>query len=120
MKTKSLLLFCVIAVTFISCSATKYSHTEVMDAQVLNQTKYGILSQFGNPSQTRGLDSNEVWIYNYGQAVKMREKRLSSQEAMSSSGGGSLSSSYERYLAVTFRNGRVIKWETKGVDFSVK
>jgi hypothetical protein len=132
MKTKALLVFIiVIAVSFISCSVTKYTHSEVMDMEVLNQTQYGIISKYGNPTQRRIMavsdDSeeipDEIWIYNLTKSKNTWADRKNAGKPPVSSesyGGGSMASSFDRYLAIKFHNGRVVKWETKGVDFSSK
>lgn len=129
MKTKSLLLITVFAVTFMSCSVTKYTHSQIMDSEVLNQTQYGILSRYGNPTQRRIMAASEdteekpdeIWVYNFTQA-NARVKRKANMDVINSeaSSGGSLASSFDSYMAVKFHNGRVVKWETKGVDFSAK
>jgi len=125
---KSLLFLCaVIAVLNTSCSVANNSHSQVMDSEVINQTKFGILNKYGNPTQKRILGSYEEWTYDMSKS-SVNKKRLSPNVISSSdqaagnsyNRGSSLSGTYNNYMKITFHNGRVTKWETKGVDYGEK
>jgi hypothetical protein len=124
MKTKLLLIFFVIMALITSCSITKNTHSQIMNTEVKNQTKYGILSKYGTPAQTRVMGTTEEWVYDLSQNTKntgpLSNKVFSSSNQAGGVTNSSLSGIYSSYLKITFRNGRVIKWETKGVDYGVK
>lgn len=124
MKTKFLVLFILIMVLNISCSTTKYTHSQYMDMDVLNQTKFGIMNKFGRPTQQRIVGSTEEWTYDLSQKAENTKRSsndvISSYDQAGNSVGSSVAGGYDKYIKITFRNGRVTKWETKGVDYTVK
>ena len=124
MKTKLPLFLIIITALLTSCATTQNTHTDVMNMEVKNQTKYGVMSKYGAPTQRRIVGSTEEWIYDLSQKTK-KSGRLSANVVSSGNQGGgasgsSLAGRYSSYLKITFRNGRVIRWETKGVDYSAK
>lgn len=97
------------------------THTQVMDKQVLNQSKYGIMNKYGNPTQKRVLGATEIWIYDLSQKTTFRGLMSTDVKSSSSRGGSSsIGGAYSSYMKITFHNGRVTRWETKGVDNSLR
>jgi hypothetical protein len=93
------------------------THTQVMDKEVLNQSKYGIMNKYGNPTQKRVLGATEIWIYDLSQKTTFRGLMSTDVKSSSARGGSSVSAgAYSSYIKITFHNGRVTRWESKGVD----
>jgi hypothetical protein len=124
MKAKLLLTLVILAVLSTSCTVTKYTHSQYMDTEILNQTQFGIVSKLGPPTTKKIMGPVEEWVYVYGQDGK--KTRLSSASSFQTSdntsnySASSYSKIYDKYMMITFRKGRVIKWETQGVDYTVK
>jgi hypothetical protein len=122
----------ILTIITSSCYVTKYTHSEVMNMSVTNQTKDGILKKFGIPSQKKSEGSYEEWIYDLGQRtivlglpstsntkINVNPSYNSADLRTNRYGGGAISSTYNNYIKITFQNSTAIKWETQGVDYTV-
>ena len=121
MKAKSFLSLIVFAVLSTSCSVTQYTHSQYMDMEVLNQTQFGIVSKLGPPTTKKILGTTEEWIYVYGQEGQTTRKSAASPyQSSDNATASSYSRIYTSYMMITFRKGRVVRWETQGVNYAVK
>ena len=132
MKINIFILFFVIAFLNSSCYSIKYTHTQVMNMAVTNQSKDGILNNFGIPTEKRVAGSYEEWIYDLGQrtisiglpstsntTIRVNPSYDRASINTNTYGGGVISRTYNTYIKITFQNGRASKWETAGVDYTV-
>lgn len=87
------------------------------------KTKRAIVDNFGLPTEKRTGEGIEEWIYNYGTAGVATEQRDPNATVNGSLNKVSVTqySQYDRYLKFTFdSNGNFTRWESQGVDLSVK
>lgn len=114
-----------------SCTKTIYSHEDVITRQ---QTKEDVIKQFGLPSEKFEDNGYTQYVYDYGSTtVSSSYGRRNTNVTVNSSSNslyGSANSNayvvgrmstYTNYAKFVFdSNDRLIRWETKGVDFAEK
>lgn len=96
--------------------------------------KNSILSKFGLPTQKREGEGLTEWIYDFGTVSSSTNLGNANTNVSVNANNGyaygnamtnvlsvSQFSQFQRYVKFTFDSkGNVIKWDTQGVDFSVK
>jgi hypothetical protein len=103
--------------------------------EVMLQSKDDILEALGIPDEKKSEGSYEQWIW-YGdqRTVSINRPSYSTTNATvipgynqvnanvntRTYGGGSISRTYNTYVKITFKNNIATKWDTQGVDFSIK
>lgn len=130
---KPLLIFIAVLLLVSSCYVTKYTHQEVMDELVVGQTKEEIIKAVGIADERRTEGNYEEWIY-YGDQRSITYNRPGYTNATvqvntgtntanvnsRSYGGSSVTKNTTSYIKLTFYNGIVTKWDSRGVDLSEK
>lgn len=125
----------ILALFFLSsCTKTIYNHGQIMDDVVKNADKNSIIEKMGLPTQKREAEGVEEWIYDLGSQTRIVNYGNSRTNASVNAGNGyaygnantnsigvSTFSQFQRYVKFTFdRNGKIIRWDTQGVDYSQK
>jgi len=114
-----------------SCTKTIYSHQDVIEKQ---RTKDDVIRQFGVPTEKYEENGFTQYVYNYGSTSIGSSYGRSNTNASVTAGNNSLYgsanttafafgrvSTYSNYAKFVFdSNDRLIRWETKGVDFAEK
>lgn len=124
---KSLFLALIGILLLSSCSKTIYTHSTVMDQYTNKQL---VVEKFGLPTEKRSGEGIEEWLYDYGTISTQRgygnvntNASVYGNTANVNSTGGYVTqfNQYPRYIKFTFNSrGLVTKWNTQGVDLSVK
>lgn len=128
------LLLSVIAILLLtpSCYVIKYTHQEVMD-EIIGQTKEEVIASVGIGDERRTEGRYEEWIYygdektftynrpsNSNTTVQVNPYSNSARVNTHNYGSSSVTRNVTGYIKVTFYDGVVTKWESRGVDLSEK
>lgn len=141
MRIRLLLLVVMTMFLATSCYVTRATHQEVMDSAFLGADKDFVITNFGLPDQKITEGDYEQWIYMGDQITVTRNLPTRTTTTATATpyyryngsvnqvnanvntygyGGGSVSQTRNSYVRLLFKDGKVISWDSSGVDLSVK